>query len=108
MTDGLAVLAAVLLVVVCAYVWRRWGWPAVVAVVSGSIALLAVAWRRERLPEGPVVVGDPAAPHRERAAAALRDAERAREAAVRIAADIDTAGDAEALVEHLTRRSEEG
>jgi hypothetical protein len=104
MTDGLAVLAAVLLVVVCALAYRRWGWPAVAAVVSGAVAVLAIFRRRD-----PVIPPPPAPDLPERLREVARDrlaeAERAREAAVRLEADIDAADDAEALVDHIVRRS---
>lgn len=97
-------LAALLLVVASVALWRRWGWPAVAAVWGGAVAVVstvaAMVRRRPRAPSTPPDV------HRVRGAVdEARRAERAREAAVRIEADVDAAGDAEALVEHLTRRS---
>lgn len=110
---ALAVVGTVSVLVVLALAWRRWGRCGLAGAAVGTLAVLGwlVALLRRRRPPVPVVstsLPDPGRAYRERAAKALRDAERARLAAERIAADVDTAGDAEALVAHLTRRSEEG
>ena len=109
----LVALVAVAVLVALAY--RRWGSLGAAVASLGTLALwLAAAVglaRIARRPRGRAPSTHPGVhraqdAHRARARDALRDAERAREAAVRIAADVDTAGDAEALVEHLVRRSE--
>ena len=108
---ALAVVGAVSVLVVLALAWRRWGRAglAIAAVgVGGGLAVLVGLLRRRREPPAPHAgippeVSDALREGQQR----LADAQRAREAAARIAADVDTAGDAEALVAHLTRRSEE-
>ena len=116
MTDAIAILAAVLLLVVLAGAWHRWGRGglAVVAVGAGAlVAIVAGLASRRRRP----VARDPEPGEAERQARAaiaedirageraIEDARRAHEAAVRLHADIDTADDAGALTAHLVARS---
>ena len=107
MTDGLAVLAAVFGVAIGLYVLRRWGWPAVAGLAGFVVAVLGVAWRRERPSQAPVVVGDGGAGERirERAAVEKTEALEKAEAAARLAADIEAPGDLD-LLELAKRRSE--
>lgn len=113
MTDGIAVALVVLVLVVSVWAWRRYGrvGVAVVAVVLGG--LVALLTRRRRVPSSVAPVDSEAERQARQAIAedlragqrAIASAEAAREAAERIAADVDTAGDAEALTAHLVARS---
>jgi len=105
MTDGLAVLGAVLFVVVSLEVFRRWGWPAVAAVSAAAVAIVAAGWRRDYTPSK-VSTSDQRAEEQRAAAIARRAAAlAAREEADELQEAVDAIDDGAALVDHVTQRS---
>ncbi len=118
MTDALAILSAVLLLVMSVWAWRRWGGPAVAVLWLGAGVLVSVLWRREQRPRAADKPAGPTEAERQARRAVAEQleqgrrkveaAKRAHEAAIRLEADVHTAGDAEALVDHLIARSKGG
>ena len=105
MSDGLAVLGAVLFVVVALEVFRRWGRPAVAAVSVAAVAVVAAAWRREYTPSKVSPSAQRAEEQRAAAIARRAAALAAREEADELQATVDTLDDGAALVDHVTQRS---
>ena len=105
MSDGLAVLGAVLFVVVALEVFRRWGWPAVAAVSAAAVAVVTAGWRREYTSSR--VSSSAQRAEQQRAAAIARRAAAlaAREEADELQATVDNLDDGAALVDHVTQRS---
>jgi hypothetical protein len=86
-SEGLYILAAVLLVGACLAAWRRWGLPGVVAVASGAWALVSTVAallprRGMDLPDAPTLdrAAGEAAAEREQARRLEAEAARVEEA----------------------------
>ena len=105
MSDGLAVLGAVLFVVVVLEVFRRWGWPAVAAVSGAAVAIIAAGWRQGYTPSRVSPSAQRAEEQRAAAIARRAEAVAAREEADELQATVDTLDDGAALVDHVTQRS---
>lgn len=104
MTEGIYILAAALVVGACLAAWRRWGWPGVVAVLSGAWALVSTVAallprRGMELPDAPTL--DRAA----REAAAEREQARRLEAEAARVEEATTTDDPEELARAMVARS---
>ncbi len=100
-----------------AFVFYRYGWKYAAALVGSVVGAMLILPRLGRkMPDRGIRVGGDGGEAARQARASIearveeaerveRSAEEAREAAARIAADVDTAGDAEKLVDHIIGRA---